>query len=196
MKSCSTTAGPPAGDPRPPVAYAPFALSERVDEVLDVQARANGFSPAELEQRRQIVLSRAREPGVRAVGAFCGGRLVGFAFGGPLDPHWWWSAQVRSLLRTEPRLASRGVPFTVLELHVDPSARRRGIGSALMERLCRSADRRWVVLTRRADATAARRFYLSLGFADLSDTVIAGGYQVMFAERADEPAATAIAPRP
>ncbi|MFJ9605821.1 GNAT family N-acetyltransferase [Kitasatospora sp. NPDC101176] len=157
------------------IGFAPFALAERTAEVVDVQTRANLPSPHERDLRARLIAERAQNPAVRAVGAFREERLVGFAFGAPLDPGWWWADEVLLQVRSHAELALRDEPFVVLELHVLPGLQRLGLGTSLMERLCGSSTQPWALLTRKSSAVEAGRFYTSLGFADVPGPGMAGG---------------------
>nr|WP_255369512.1 GNAT family N-acetyltransferase [Kitasatospora sp. MBT63] len=163
--------------------YGSFDLSALLDQTVAVQRVANALSEEESESRRCLIGRRAAEPRVRAVGAFAGRRLVGFAYGAPLDPDWPWADEMEEGLRDIGGFDGLGRPFWLLELHVVPSCWRRGIGTSLVERLCRPVRQRWVGLTRRASSDRARVFYESLGFADVPGVVGGRGYVVMGARR-------------
>ncbi|WP_035791575.1 GNAT family N-acetyltransferase [Kitasatospora mediocidica] len=167
---------------RPPLSYATFRVMDRLDEVCDVQGRANGFTSAEREGRRTLIARRAAEPGLRAVGAFRGRRLAGFAYGAPLNADWWWAGEALDALGSTAELASLGRPFTLLELHVIPSLQRRGVGGTLARQLCRTADPAFVLLTCRASDPGLQHFYRTLGFTTLPGARVGGhAYHVMTA---------------
>ncbi|MFE3760605.1 GNAT family N-acetyltransferase [Streptomyces sp. NPDC059104] len=180
----------PAEGPAAVISYAPLVLGERMEEVLAVQCRANGFGPFETHVRRTMLRRRAESREVTAVGAFRAGVLVGYAYGAPLDPGWHWARHLMEELGNAPGdrpFAAMGRPYTVLELHVDPAARRLGVGTALMAGLCRPVSQRWILLTRARSAAPARLFYTSLGFTELAVSVRNEGYVAMGRRRSSAP---------
>ncbi len=144
-------------------AWAPYAL--------DVQAVAFGLSPEEVAVRLQIVGRHALQPGVIALGALSGGRLVGFGYGMPNHREHWWSTVI------EPHLEARGYgdwlddAFAVTELHVLPDFQGHGLGSSLIRSLCERSGRPRSILSAIDAETPARRLYRSLGYRDLARAV-------------------------
>jgi len=144
-------------------AWAPYAL--------DVQAIAFGLTPEEVAVRLQIVGRHALQPGVIALGALSGGRLVGFGYGMPNRREHWWSTVI------EPYLEERGYGdwlddvFAVTELHVLPEFQGRGVGSSLIRTLCERSGRPRSILSAIDAETPARRLYRSLGYHDLARAV-------------------------
>ncbi|MET8753244.1 GNAT family N-acetyltransferase [Streptomyces sp. NPDC004667] len=190
--SRSTQENPPdpVAGPAAAISYAPLVLSEHLEEVLAVQCRANGFDRFEERMRLAMLRGRAESREVAAVGAFSAGKLVGYAYGAPLDPAWHWARHLMEELGDTPRdrpFVGLGRPYTVLELHVDPGVRRRGVGSALMAGLCRPVSQRWILLTRDRSAVPARRFYASLGFTELAVSVRHDAYAAMGRLRSSGP---------
>ncbi|MFB7667870.1 GNAT family N-acetyltransferase [Kitasatospora sp. NPDC056138] len=145
-------------------AWAPYAL--------DVQAVAFGLRPEEVAVRLQIVARHAQQPGVIALGALSGGRLVGFGYGMPNLREHWWSTVI------EPYLAAGGHEhwldgvFAVTELHVLPEFQGRGIGSSLIRTLCERSGLPRSILSAIDAETPARRLYRSLGYQDLARQVL------------------------
>ncbi|MFD7082237.1 GNAT family N-acetyltransferase [Streptomyces sp. NPDC059918] len=182
---CAPTFPSPRPSPvadREGILYEELDLRSWIDDAAAIQARANDFDEAEARWRRGLLLRRAQDPDVRAVGALRDGELLGYTYGAPFDTTWSWGPRLLAELdRAEEArtLLPLGRPFVVLELHVDPSAWRLGIGSGLVRRLCGGAREPWVLLTRRRAADQARLFYRSLGFRDLTCTERADGYVAM-----------------
>ncbi|MFC9330504.1 GNAT family N-acetyltransferase [Kitasatospora sp. NPDC057015] len=144
-------------------AWAPYAL--------EVQARAFGLTSEEVAVRLQIVGRHALQPGVIALGAMSGGRLVGFGYGMPNHREHWWSTVI------QPHLEARGYGdwlddvFAVTELHVLPQFQGRGVGSGLIRRLCEQSGLHRSILSAIDEETPARRLYRSLGYRDLARAV-------------------------
>lgn len=81
-----------------------------------------------------------------------------------------------------PREPLRPGEAHVRMLGVDPEARGRGIGRALMERClgeARAHGKRFVTLNTTEDMTAARTMYESMGFRRLPDRVWPDGFRLM-----------------
>jgi ribosomal protein S18 acetylase RimI-like enzyme len=154
------------------VTIKPFDLGARAEEALAVQALAFGLTDEEIAVRLQIVTRHAGYPGVIALGAMHGGRLVGFGYGMPNDRSHWWSTVI------EPYLDARGNAhwlddsFAVTELHVLPRWQRRGLGRALIVDLCGRSGLPRTILSAIDAETPARRLYRSLGYVDLARPVM------------------------
>ncbi|MFC8452749.1 GNAT family N-acetyltransferase [Kitasatospora sp. NPDC057223] len=144
-------------------AWAPYAL--------EVQAVAFGLTPEEVAVRLHIVGRHALQPGVIALGAMSGGRLVGFGYGMPNHREHWWSTVI------EPYLEEQGYGdwldevFAITELHVLPQFQGRGVGSGLIRTLCERSGLPRSILSAIDAETPARRLYRSLGYRDLARAV-------------------------
>ncbi|MFJ8436899.1 GNAT family N-acetyltransferase [Kitasatospora sp. NPDC094019] len=149
----------------------PVDLAAWAPQALDVQAVAFGLTPEEVMVRLHIVGRHAQQPGVIALGAFGGGRLVGFGYGMPNRREHWWSTVI------EPYLVARGHGawlddvFAVTELHVLPEFQGRGVGSALIRTLTARSGADRSILSAIDAETPARRLYRSLGYRDLARAV-------------------------
>ncbi|MER7577518.1 GNAT family N-acetyltransferase [Streptomyces sp. NPDC126514] len=159
--------------------YRELDLRAFVEEATEVQGQANGFTDEERGRRRHVIALRAGEADLRAVGAFCEGRLIGFCYGAPFTLQWSWAAAIAPDL-AGCRFAVLGTPFAVLELHVLPSMWRLGAGSALLRHVHRDTEARWTLLTRRTSSQQAELFYLSQGYVGLP--IEMGQYTVMAAQ--------------
>ncbi|WP_413229741.1 N-acetyltransferase family protein [Kitasatospora purpeofusca] len=146
-------------------------LAAWAPQALDVQAVAFGLTPEEVMVRLHIVGRHAQQPGVIALGAVSGGRLVGFGYGMPNRRDHWWSTVI------EPYLVARGHGawlddvFAVTELHVLPEFQGRGVGSALIRTLTARSGADRSILSAIDAETPARRLYRSLGYRDLARAV-------------------------
>lgn len=117
--------------------------------------------PDDLAEFQEGWPARVAQPSFRLVTARLDGRTVGFAFGHQLGPatHWW-----RGMLDdVEPGVVAErtGRTFAVIELAVDASMRRRGIGRELHAHLLAGLTEERATLLVRPEATAARCAYLS-----------------------------------
>ncbi|MGF1430281.1 GNAT family N-acetyltransferase [Kitasatospora sp. LaBMicrA B282] len=153
------------------VTVQPIDLAAWAPYALEVQAAAFGLSSEEVAVRLHIVGRHALQPGVLALGALCGGRLVGFGYGMPNLREHWWSTVI------EPHLEARGHGdwldgvFAITELHVLPEYQGRGLGSTLIRTLCDRSGLPRSILSAIDAETPARRLYRSLGYRDLARPV-------------------------
>lgn len=155
--------------------------ADLVDACVDVYREAMQATAEEAERRRGLFVRHTLEPGWAAVVART--PPVGFAYGFHCAPGQWWYDTVRAGLRGRRRRAARGWlrdVFCVAELHVRPSAQRRGLGRALMTALLDGRQERSVVLSTPDDAAGARAFYARLGFTELADGFVFPGTPVTY----------------
>jgi GNAT superfamily N-acetyltransferase len=114
-----------------------------------------------------VYAEHAGEPGYRAVGAWLGQDLVGFAYGHDARPGQWWREQVA------PALAQVGLAgwlddaYVLVELHLLPAHHGQGLGQALLAGLVGPVTRRRLLLSTDDLDTRARRFYRRNGCLDL-----------------------------
>lgn len=116
-----------------------------------------------------------------------GPAITGFGYGYTGAYGQWWTDRVALALTPAQREEWLDSPhFEVVELHVRPSAQRRGIGSALLAQLLSRQPHRRAVLTTQAAARSARRFYAKNGWTELADVDFGRGYPpyVALAKRA------------
>ncbi|MEW1911480.1 GNAT family N-acetyltransferase [Kitasatospora sp. NPDC085895] len=144
-------------------AWAPYAL--------EVQALAFGLTPEEVAVRLHIVGRHAQQPGVLALGAMSGGRLVGFGYGMPNSREHWWSTVIQPYLEAGGYGDWLDGVFAVTELHVLPGYQGRGLGSSLIRGLCERSGKDRSILSAIDAETPARRLYRSLGYRDLARAV-------------------------
>ena len=151
------------------IEIAPFELADRIEPVLSVMTAAFGLGEYGGWDRAQIVRRHAARPGLVAVGAATGDRLLGFCYGFPSDESAWWDQQIR------PHLEAAGTAdwldrdtFELTELHVHPAHQGRGLGRRLITAVLSRTALPRALLSVRAGDSVARRLYRSLGFADLT----------------------------
>jgi ribosomal protein S18 acetylase RimI-like enzyme len=107
-------------------------------------------------------------PGFRLARAYDGGALVGFAYGYTGDAGQWWTDTVRTTLPPDVADAWLGGHFEVVTLGVVPSARRVGLGRALMRALTDGLPHDRLLLQTSDDpADPARQLYAAEGWAVL-----------------------------
>ncbi|MGW4898337.1 N-acetyltransferase family protein [Kitasatospora sp. NPDC004240] len=153
------------------VTIEPIDLAAWAPQALEVQAVAFGLTPEEVAVRLHIVGRHALQPGVDALGAVSGGRLVGFGYGMPNRREHWWSTVI------QPYLEARGYGgwldgvFAITELHVLPEFQGRGVGSALIRSLTERSGLDRSILSAIDAETPARRLYRALGYQDLARAV-------------------------
>ncbi|WP_395296148.1 GNAT family N-acetyltransferase [Kitasatospora hibisci] len=146
-------------------------LAAWAPQALDVQAEAFGLSPEEVVVRLHIVARHAQQPGVIALGAFDGGRLVGFGYGMPNRREHWWSTVIQPYLEAGGHGDWLDDVFAITELHVLPGFQGQGIGSTLIRTLCERSGLHRSILSAIDAETPARRLYRSLGYRDLARAV-------------------------
>ena len=104
-------------------------------------------------------------------------RIAGFGYGYTGAYGQWWTDLVARALTRAQRAEWLDQPhFEVVELHVRPSAQRRGIGSLLLAQLLSRQPYRRAVLTTRAGSAPARNFYRKNGWTELAEVDFGRGY--------------------
>lgn len=151
--------------------------AELVDVCVDIYTEAMHATTEDADRRRGLFIRHTVEPGWAGVAT--GTPPVGFAYGFHCVPGQWWYDTLRSGLRRrrEWRTTRSWLKdvFCVAELHVRPSAQRRGLGRALITALVDGRPERYVVLSTPDDATGARAFYARLGFTELAEGFVFPG---------------------
>lgn len=147
-------------------------LLAHVDEAHAVQRAAlatvraaTGVGGSDDEQYYE---RHAGRDGFRAVGAWEGDRLVGFAYGYRESPGSWWDGWVRPALQAVGEADLLDGAFELVELHVAPELHGRGIGTHLLDALLAEADAPRVLLSTQAGANPARAFYRARGFREVA----------------------------
>lgn len=110
----------------------------------------------------------AARDGFRAVGAWDGGRLVGFGYGYEATPGSWWDGWVRPALEAAGEAHLLEGAFEVVTLHVTPAHHGEGLGARLLDALLGDVACPRVLLTTQDGANPARGFYAHLGFREVA----------------------------
>ncbi len=124
--------------------------------------------PSALPLIEATFLSHLGEPGFRLVFAEEGGRVLGFAYGFFRRPGQPWVEEVAQALGPRARLLEGAFGF--VEIAVHPDHQRKGVGSALHDRLLRGVKAPRAVLTVHERAPALG-FYLRRGWRPLGALV-------------------------
>jgi GNAT superfamily N-acetyltransferase len=157
--------------------WAPAQINARLTDVMRVYRRAfldvHEPHPARAEiERTAHARSHLHRPGLRAVAALEGDRLVGVGYGQPGQPGQWWHDVVATAVAAESgREAAEDwldSCFEVVELHVLPTHQGRRIGRDVLRMLLADASERTAALSAlEPDGSPARRLYTSEGFVPL-----------------------------
>lgn len=116
-------------------------------------------------------------PGWRAVGAWDGDALVGFAYGHAAAPGLPWVDALFAQLPATARTKWADDAFLVCELAVRPERQGQGLGGALHDALIADAPHATALLTTLDDrATAGAQLYARRGWRRLSAPFVAPGY--------------------
>ena len=117
------------------------------------------------ERLREILPRHAGRDGFRFFAARDGTRLVGLAYGYLGAPGQWWHDIVSRAMTSEQR--RRWIApghFEVVELHVHPGYRRRGVGGRLHDTLLGGLESETAVLSTQADNRPALALYEGRGW--------------------------------
>lgn len=105
------------------------------------------------------------------------GKIVGFAYGYTGSYGQWWTEHVAAALTAGQREMWLDPPhFEIVELHVLPSAQRRGVGSALLAQLLSRQPHERAVLSTQLGSRKARSFYAKNGWEELASIDFGPGY--------------------
>lgn len=147
-------------------------LDPYVDAIIGVYDRAfreppynHGASAA--AGFREALLAHRDYPDFEAILLIEADRLLGFVYGHTNKPEHWWYRQIAPSLRPRIRAGVFDNAWVVVELAVDPDARRRGYGRRLLDASMRGKPHRWVVLTTIDADSPAVRLYDEDGFRPL-----------------------------
>jgi GNAT superfamily N-acetyltransferase len=129
--------------------------------------------PARAEiERTAHARSHLNRPGLRAVAALEGDRLIGIGYGQPGAPGQWWHDVVTMAVRADRGIEAAddwlGSCFEVVELHVLPTHQGQGIGRDVLRLLlAEGAERTAALSALEPDGSPARRLYTAEGFVPL-----------------------------
>jgi GNAT superfamily N-acetyltransferase len=147
-----------------------LAHADQVDSLkraaLATVAEATGIDSGDDEE--QHYERHAARDGFRAVGAWDGDRLVGFAYGYRETPGSWWEGWVRPALDQVGEAGLLEGAFEVVALHVLPELHGQGVGTRLLAALLDDVDAARVLLTTQDGANPARVFYRARGFREVA----------------------------
>jgi GNAT superfamily N-acetyltransferase len=166
--------------------WGPAQINARMTDVMRVYRRAfldvHEAFPARAEiERTAHARSHLHRPGLRAVAALDGDRLVGIGYGQPGAPGQWWHdvvvMAVTEMGGHEFADDWLGSCFEVVELHVLPTHQGVGIGRDVLRLLLADSGERTAALSAlEPDGSRARRLYTGEGFVPLlSDFRFPGG---------------------
>lgn len=104
-------------------------------------------------------------------------KIIGFAYGYTGAYGQWWTEHVAAALTARQREVWLDPPhFEIVELHVRPSAQRRGVGSALLAQLLSRQPHDRAVLSTQLGSRKARSFYAKNGWEELASIDFGPGY--------------------
>lgn len=147
-------------------------FAARVDEAMQIYARAMGYPRSAAEQRAVTARRHTHNEGFACRAAVVadgtpGGVLAGFGYGYTTAAGQWWHDLVRTAL-TEP-LAHEWLTdaFELSELHVLPELQGRGLGRQVLLDLAAGIPHSAMLLSTPDADTRAFRLYRNLGFVEL-----------------------------
>ena len=147
------------------------------DQLRDVHRAALGAGALSDEWANERLPRHVTRPDFVFLVARDRDAIAGFGYGYTGAYGQWWTDRVARALTPAQRADWLDRPhFEVVELHVRPSAQRRGVGSALLAQLLSRQPHRRAVLTTRSASTSARRFYAKNGWEELAEVDFGRGY--------------------
>lgn len=157
--------------------WSPPQIGARMADIMRVYRRAfldvHEAHPARAEiERTAHARTHLQRPGLRAVAALEGDRLVGIGYGQPGAPGQWWhdvvTTAVSAAFGQKAAEDWLGSCFEVVELHVLPTHQGHGIGRDVLRSLLANAPERTAALSAlEPDGTPARRLYSTERFIPL-----------------------------
>ena len=165
-------------------------LAAHEDAIIGVYDRAFREWPynhnhTAAERFREALRTHAVYPDFEATLLYEGESLLGFTYGHTNAPDQWWYRQIACHLRRRDREQVFDGAWVIVELAVDPDARRRGLGRHLLRTATTGRPHRWAVLSTVVAESAAVSLYRDEGFVPLIDEFIfpesAGTWTVMAA---------------
>lgn len=147
-------------------------LTPHVDAMVELYDRAFREPPYNhtsiaADGFRGILPTHAACPDFEARLLLDGDRLVGFVYGHTNRDDQWWYRQIAPHLGQARRRRVFDDAWVIVELAVDPDARRRGFGRHLLHATMAGKPNRSAVLSTVAADSAATRLYAAEGFTAL-----------------------------
>jgi ribosomal protein S18 acetylase RimI-like enzyme len=147
------------------------------NELRDVHRAALGAGALSEEWATKRLPRHVERDGLVFLVVREGPAIVGFGYGYTGAYGHWWTDRVALAFTPAQRAEWLDPPhFEVVELHVRPSAQRRGIGSTLLAQLLSRQPHRRAVLTTQSAARPARSFYAKNGWTELAQVDFGRGY--------------------
>ena len=163
-----STSPPVDGDAIRVEPWSAGAFGARVDDAMDIYARAMQYPPHAARQRAATARRHVEHGGFACRAAvLADGTLVGFGYGYTTVPGQWWHDLVRKALTRELSEQWLTDAFELSELHVLPEFQGSGIGRRLLVDLAGSIRHAAMLLSTPDADTRAFRLYRDLGFCDL-----------------------------
>jgi ribosomal protein S18 acetylase RimI-like enzyme len=164
------SAGLPSSATAPKVVrWSAEEFSARVDEAMEIYARAMNYPPPTGAQRAVTARRHVDHDGFACRAALLDGTtLVGFGYGYTTAPGQWWHDLVRGALTADQAREWLDDAFELSELHVDPGYQGHGLGRQLLNELAAELPHRSILLSTPDADTRAFRLYRSMGFVDLA----------------------------
>ncbi|HEV2526936.1 MAG TPA: GNAT family N-acetyltransferase [Thermomicrobiales bacterium] len=120
------------------------------------------------ERFREALRGHVAYPDFEATLLYEGDQLLGFTYGHTNAPDQWWYRQVAVHLTRRDRVQVFDGAWVIVELAVDPGARRRGLGRRLLRTATTGRPHhRWAVLSTVVAESAAVSLYRYEGFVPL-----------------------------
>ena len=133
--------------------------------VFEVYDAVFGDQPDQTAWRTGVWDRHAAREGFRLARAYDGARLVGFAYGYTGRRGQWWTEQAVTVLGPDVAQEWLGGHFELVSIGVLETARARGVGRALLERLTDDLPHeRWVLMTTGDAEDPARHLYARAGW--------------------------------
>lgn len=147
-------------------------LAPHIDGMVDVYDRAFREPPYNhnaiaADGFRGVLPTHLTYLDFEAILLYEAGRLIGFVYGHTNHSDQWWYRQIAPSLSDRVRETIFDDAWVIVELAVDPDARRRGLGRRLLETTMAGKLNRWAVLTTMDANSAAVRLYDRAGFHPL-----------------------------
>lgn len=147
-------------------------LEPYVDDIVSVYDRAFREPPYHhdaiaADGFRGVLPAHLAYPDFEAVLLYESGQLLGFVYGHTNAPDQWWYRQIAPSLPAAVRTGVFDDAWVIVELAVDPDARRRGLGRRLLTATMAGRPNRWAVLTTMDADSPAVHLYDHFGFKPL-----------------------------